>query len=177
MSAPAHVFLIGFMGAGKTSVGRALAQRLGWNFYDLDELIEQRQQRSISAIFSELGESGFRKIESAALMQLLRNGRSNQNSVIALGGGTFVQPENRAALIDSGAITVLLNAPLEELERRCQNVDGVRPLAQDKIRFQELFASRQQAYAQAEFHIETAGKTIAAVVEEIQAIVRKRKNS
>jgi shikimate kinase len=177
MPASEHVFLIGFMGAGKTTVGKVLAQRLGWSFYDLDELIEHREQRSIASIFADLGESGFRNIESATLIQLLQNGSHQESSVIALGGGTFVQQENREALKQTGALTVLLNAPVKELERRCQEAESVRPLAQDKDKFEQLFASRQQAYALADFRVETTGKSIEAVAAEIEGIVRSCKNS
>src|SRR5215472_16183495 len=99
------------MGAGKTTVGKVLAQRLGWSFHDLDEFIEQREQRSVASIFSDVGESGFRKVERAALMELLENGLGTRPSVIALGGGAFLQPDNREAVLRSGAITVLLKAP------------------------------------------------------------------
>lgn len=97
--------------------------------------------------------------------------------MIALGGGTFVQQENREALKQTGALTVLLNAPVKELERRCQEAESVRPLAQDKDKFEQLFASRQQAYALADFRVETTGKSIEAVAAEIEGIVRSCKNS
>src|SRR5947209_19242256 len=113
-----RVFLIGFMGAGKTSVGKALARHLKWTFYDLDEFIESRERTSIASIFSGAGEAAFRAIESAALMELLKTVESS-NAVIALGGGAFVQEKSREILQNAGAITVLLDAPLEELERRC----------------------------------------------------------
>jgi shikimate kinase len=173
MPRPKNVFLIGFMGAGKTSVGKVLAQRLAWKFYDLDELIEHREQRSIAAIFASVGEAGFRRIESRVLADLLKNGLDQAGSIIALGGGSFVQPENRDALRQAGATTVLLNAPVEELERRCKDATGVRPLAADKTGFEQLFASRQQAYALAQFRVETAGKTIDKVAQEIEQLVRK----
>src|SRR5579864_1236172 len=111
------------MGAGKTSVGKILAQRLGWKFHDLDQRIESREQRSIAAIFDEVGETGFRKIETAALTELLEQSRMDPGSIVALGGGAFVQQKNRDALQHAGAITVLLTAPLEELQRRCQSAD------------------------------------------------------
>lgn len=168
------VFLIGFMGAGKTSVGRALAQRLKWKFYDLDELIERRQKRSIAAIFAAEGEQEFRRVESTVLAELLKDGLDPSGSVIALGGGCFVQPVNRQALEEVNAITVLLKAPVEELERRCRNAGGTRPLAADKTNFEQLFASRQPTYALARFHVETAGKAIDQVAGEIEQIIRKQ---
>jgi len=159
------------MGAGKTSVGKVLAQRLGWKFHDLDQLIESREQRSIAAIFGDVGETGFRKIETAALKELLEGGHTDSSFIVALGGGAFVQPENRDALQRAGATTVLLSAPLEELQRRCQGAPQVRPLAGDKSKFAQLFASRQQAYHLAQFKVETAGKQIHEVAREIEQIL------
>lgn len=165
------VFLIGFMGAGKTSAGQALAHRLSWKFFDLDDLIEQNEQASVPAIFSRVGEKGFRQIESAALRQLLE--MNPQNSIIALGGGTFVQSQNRDLLAEAGAITILLDAPVEELARRCEAEAGRRPLAQDREKFNQLFAGRRAAYKLARFRIETAGKTIEEVAGEIAALLMK----
>src|SRR5262245_26644063 len=141
-----RVVLIGFMGAGKTSVGRALAKKLRCPFQDLDDLIEQREGQSISQIFASAGETEFRRAESAALRDLLHEREQPQETaghsdlVLALGGGAFVQAQNRALLEQAGAITVLLEAPLEELRRRCQAESKVRPLAQQEARFAELFA-------------------------------------
>src|SRR5215472_8255590 len=129
------IFLVGFMGAGKTSVGRALANRLGRAFQDLDDIIERSQGTSVAGIFAEAGENGFRSIESRVLRELLAaNEGELGKAIVALGGGAFAQPQNRNALQQAGAITILLEAPLEELWRRCQQ-DGsgkARPLAQSK---------------------------------------------
>src|SRR5262249_17309942 len=147
------VVLIGFMGAGKTSVGRALATRMRWQFRDLDDVIEQREQQTVAHIFSSAGEAGFRSRESAALLSLLQESAAEGDLVLALGGGAFVQPDNREALATSGAITVLLEASLEELQRRCQEERKDRPLARERDRFAELFAARQPVYAQAQFRV------------------------
>ena len=114
-----RVFLIGFMGAGKTSVGQVLARKLGWGFTDLDRLIEAREQKTVAEIFAALGEAGFRAAESAVLTELLEEGGSPNDLVIALGGGTFAQAANRDALLKANAMTILLEAPLHELQRRC----------------------------------------------------------
>ena len=164
------VFLIGFMGAGKTTVGKVLAQRLRWKFYDLDQLIEIREQQSIAGIFATAGETVFRKIESAILAELLAKNLSAGGAVVALGGGTFVQPQNRDALQRAGATVVLLNAPIEELRRRCGDTK-TRPLAGDRMKFEQLFASRQSAYALAGLQIETAGKAVEQVAEEIEKLI------
>ena len=165
-----RVFLIGFMGAGKTSVGKALAQRLSWEFRDLDRVIEARENKTVAEIFAERGEAGFRVAECAALEELLATSARGE-WIVALGGGTFVQPRNRTALQESGAITVLLEAPLHELKRRV-GADGiVRPLAQDEAKLAELFESRRAAYAAAQFRIETTGKRVEEVAGEIQELL------
>lgn len=161
------------MGAGKTSVGKILAQRLGWKFHDLDQLIESREQRSIAAIFDEVGETGFRKIETAALTELLEQSRMDLGSIVALGGGAFVQQKNRDALQQAGAITVLLTAPVEELQQRCQSAD-VRPLARDKNKFEQLFASRREAYNLAQFKVDTSGKQVQQVALEIEQMLKEQ---
>ncbi len=154
------------MGAGKTTVGKALAQRLGWSFRDLDEVIEARERTTIAAIFSAAGEESFREMESAALRELLAMNTS-ENCVVALGGGTFVQPRNRIALQQAGAITVWLEAPLDELKRRCSADGATRPLALEETRLEQLFAARREAYSLAQFRAETSGKTVEEVATEI----------
>jgi shikimate kinase len=170
------VFLIGFMGAGKTSVGRALAQRLGWPFEDLDNVIQRSQGKTVAGIFAEAGESGFRSIESQALQELLSAREEERgNWIVALGGGAFAQPQNRAALQQAGAVTVLLEAPLEELRRRCQqDGDGKgRPLAlnKDEAEFARLFRERQTAYQLAKVRIDTMNKTVDQVAAEIEQVL------
>src|ERR1700753_3284953 len=92
------VVLIGFMGAGKTTVGRALASALHCRFYDLDEVVEQREQKQVAEIFAASGEAAFRRAESSALRALLQYHNAESDLVIALGGGAFIQKENRDAL-------------------------------------------------------------------------------
>jgi shikimate kinase len=164
-----RVFLVGFMGAGKSTVGKKLAGRLGWSFYDLDRVIERREGKSIARIFAGSGENAFRRMESAALRELLQ--RSEDDCIIALGGGAFTRLGNRRALERAGAITILLNAPVEELERRCRAAGRTRPLSRNKARFKHLFTDRQQAYSLAQFCVETDKKEIAEVAEEIERIL------
>lgn len=170
-----RVFLTGFMGAGKTSVGRALAQRLGWKFYDLDEAIEARERATIAHIFATAGEPAFRQIEAAALLELLEKNIPRTNFVTALGGGAFVQPRNREALRRFDALTILLDAPLEELRRRCHDSAATRPLAHglasDPAQFEKLFNDRRAAYGLARFRVETGGKSVEAVAAEIERIL------
>jgi shikimate kinase len=166
-----RVVLIGFMGAGKTTVGRALAQRLRWPFYDLDDLIEQRERQSVPEIFASAGEAAFRRAESAALQALLQESASAGDLILALGGGAFVQEQNRSLLEQAGAVTVLLEAPLEELQRRCQGERKERPLARQQERFAELFAARQAAYGRAQFRVQTLGKPVEQVAAEIEELL------
>src|SRR6202049_2045697 len=113
------VFLVGFMGAGKSSVGRALVQGLNWVFEDLDDRIEAREGRTVAEIFRDSGESEFRRAEHAALQQVLQELRAAGARIVALGGGSFVQKQNAALLKASGLPTIFLDAPIEELWQRC----------------------------------------------------------
>jgi shikimate kinase len=166
-----RVCLIGFMGAGKTTVGRALARRLGWFFRDLDEVIERRQDKSVAAIFAEEGEAEFRRLEHAALEELLNGDTARGNLVVALGGGAFAQPHNRRALKRAGAITVLLEAPLRELRRRCVADSRMRPLAGEERQFEQLFAARRPVYELAQARVDTMNKPVKQVVAEIEQMV------
>jgi shikimate kinase len=166
-----RVFLIGFMGAGKTSVGRALASRLGWDFCDLDQLIESREGGTVAGIFAARGEDGFRKAEAAALDHVLQDSGTGRDLVVALGGGAFAQARNREALEQADGVTVLLEAPLEELRRRCSADATIRPLALDATRFAELFNVRKAAYQLARHKINTMNKAVEEVAAEIERIL------
>jgi len=166
------VVLIGFMGAGKTTVGRALAKSLRWNFLDLDDVIEQREHKTIAEIFAASGEPAFRQTESAALAALLQDHATGGDLILALGGGAFVQKQNRDALISAGAITILLEAPVEELRRRCQAEHNARPLARQDARFNELFAARRADYALARFTVQTHNKSVQQVTAEIERLLQ-----
>jgi shikimate kinase len=160
------------MGAGKTTVGRALAKSLRWNFLDLDDVIEQRERKTVAEIFASSGESAFRQMESSALKALLQDRQAGSDLILALGGGAFVQKQNRDALISAGAITVLLEAPVEELRRRCQAERKARPLAQQDARFNELFAARRADYALARFTVQTLDKSVEQVTAEIEQLLK-----
>ena len=160
------VCLVGFMGAGKSSVGRALARQLGWPFVDLDERIQAREGRSIEEIFRQSGEAEFRRAEHGALRELLLNVGSSP-TVIALGGGAFVQAENAALLGEAGIPSVFLDAPVEELFRRCEEQQLDRPLRRDQEQFRQLHAARQPGYMTAMLRIETSGKDQETVATEV----------
>jgi shikimate kinase len=160
------VFLVGFMGAGKSTVGRALSRRLGWRFEDLDEHVQAREGRSIDTIFRESGEAEFRRAERAALSELLA-APSSLPMVVALGGGAFAQKETAALVASTGGPTVFLDAPVEELWRRCQAEEDPRPLRRDREQFRQLYEARRPGYLQANLHIQTTGKDIETVAAEL----------
>jgi shikimate kinase len=160
------VFLVGFMGAGKTSVGRALSLRLGLPFEDLDDRIQNREGKTIEQIFRQAGEAEFRKAETAALRELLEESGSPVR-VVALGGGAFVQPANATLVEKAGIHSVFLDAPVEELLRRCEDEPKERPLRQDPKQFRELYEKRRQSYMKAAVRIETHGKDVDTVAAEV----------
>jgi shikimate kinase len=165
------VCLVGFMGAGKSSVGRALGLRLNWIFEDLDDRIAAREGRSVPDIFRDSGESAFRRAEHAALQQVLEELRSGMARVVALGGGAFVQKENADLLQASGVPTVFLDAPVEELWQRCcsQAAEaGVeRPLLQNMDQFRKLYETRRGSYSRASLKVQTGNRPVEAIAAEI----------
>ena len=164
------VFLVGFMGAGKSSVGRSLSSRLGWGFEDLDDRIQAREGRSIGQIFRESGETEFRLAEADALRELIGELGSSPR-VVGLGGGAFVQAENAALLARTQAPIVFLDAPVDELFRRCQQEDIERPLLQDQKRFRQLYETRRAHYLTGTLRIETVGKSVDAVAAEVACLL------
>jgi shikimate kinase len=162
----AGVFLVGFMGCGKTTVGLALSHLLGWRFADLDTRISDRQGRSIPEIFRNQGERPFRQIEQSALLELIDEMRSTP-TVAALGGGAFVQADNLSLLECSGFPAVFLDAPVTELWRRCCDDAQGRPLARNENQFRQLYESRRGLYMKAAVAIHTDGKDIQTVAAEV----------
>ena len=160
------ISLVGFMGAGKTTVGGLLASQLGWRFEDLDDLIRAREGCAIEQVFWQKGEMAFRDIEHEVLYETISQVNSPQ-MVLALGGGAFVESRNQELLLAERIPAVFLDAPVEELFRRCEQPGVVRPLRRDPVQFRELYMQRRPAYQKAALSIATAGKDIAAVVKEI----------
>ena len=167
-----RVVLVGFMGAGKTTVGPLVAQRLQSRFVDLDDRICQRERREIADIFRDSGEPYFRRLESECLRSLVQEAAAAESLgssplVIAVGGGAFVQSNNAALLREYGFRTVFLDAGVEELRRRCATGGPERPLARDENLFRQLYEARRSAYMAAEMRVDTGGKTPEQVVEEV----------
>ena len=175
------VFLIGFSGCGKSTIGPRLARRLKARFYDTDAMIEQRTARKINEIFREDGEATFRALESETIRRLVSR---SQRKVIALGGGAFSHRTNRALIKKSGVVVVYLSCPVRELYRRLQHLsdrpllDG-RPAAGETMRqaklrrIAELLENRKDAYRQAHLRVSTANKTVAACVAQVYRKVKQ----
>ena len=144
------LYLVGFMGAGKTTVARAIGKLTGWRVEDIDQRIEAREHRTVASIFSQQGEPYFRQLERLALGELL----PLRHVVIATGGGTFVEPDNRALMLADGAVAWLELSLAQVIER--VPADGRRPLASDRAQMEQLFARRQLAYAQAHVRVDAS---------------------
>lgn len=164
------IFLVGFMGAGKTSVGLALARSLGWRFVDLDERIVLRAGRSIAEIFEQEGESGFRQMEHLELQRLCGEFQS-QDTVASLGGGAWTQPANVALLKGSSLPVFFLDAPVEELWRRCRPQHGVRPLLRNEKEFRALYAARRPVYLDGTLRVETHARSVEEVAQHITLLL------
>ncbi len=157
------------MGAGKTTVGKLLADTLHYQFLDLDDKISQRFRRTIPQIFEEFGEPAFRQMEAQTLREQVST--LNFNLVLAVGGGAFVQPDNAALLRQQGFTSVWLDAPVEELRRRCAPTQE-RPLARDANHFRQLYEARRAGYMAADLQVDTSGKTPEQVASEVAARLR-----
>jgi shikimate kinase len=155
------IYLVGFMAAGKSTVARALAARLGWRAEDVDDLIEARERRTIADIFARQGEAYFRGVERDILRLLL----PLRHVIVATGGGTFMDPENRAA-INMDGLSIWLDVPFEELLARLP-ADGRRPLAADRGQLERLFAVRQAAYANARLRLDARSAQPEELAERI----------
>jgi shikimate kinase len=155
------IYLVGFMGAGKTTVARAMARRLGWRALDIDELIEQRERATVTELFARRGEPYFRAAERAVLLAQV----PLRDAVVATGGGTFVDPQNRTVINEDG-LSVWLDVPLERLIARVP-AGGKRPLASDRAQFERLYATRRLAYQDAALRIDAARTSVPGIIEQI----------
>lgn len=173
-----RIVLTGFMGSGKSTVGRSLAQRLGWRFVDLDTVIEQHDGRAVSRIFAESGEAAFRAMETEALTLALHE----PQLVVALGGGALETPANRRALgAATQTCTVLLTASFDTLYDRCQQqiiaaADSplpVRPLLGDREAAADRLARREANYrGTANIVLDTTGQQPEESVDALLVLIR-----
>lgn len=161
------IYLAGFMGSGKSTVGRALADELGWSFVDLDEEIERASGKPISEMFAQDGEPAFREAETAALKKQTRVVGAGRPLVIALGGGAFTREEN-FDLVSNHGVSVWLDCPWDTVVRRVEGFTH-RPLAQDPQKMRELFETRLASYARADYRIEIGSDE---PLDTVQAILR-----
>lgn len=164
---PQRVVLVGFMASGKSTVGRHLAKRLGWRFSDMDESIAASAGRSISELFAAEGEAAFRAREANEAQRLL----GERQVVVASGGGAFAEAGTRE-LLRTNAFTVYLQCALAEIERRIG--DGARrPLARNRGIIPDLLKAREDAYAMADWRIDTTSVDAATVARRIAETVQR----
>ena len=164
------IFLVGFMGAGKTSVGQVLAATIGWRFLDLDDRIVAQAGRSVVEIFQQDGEARFRQLEHEALRALLPE-LDAARTVISLGGGAWMQPANVTLLRESFHPVIFLDAPVEELWRRCLPQTGLRPLLQNEADFRKLHAARRASYESGTQRVETLNSTVEQIAQRIALLL------
>lgn len=162
-----HLYLTGFMGSGKTSVGEALSLRLQWRFIDLDEGIQQRTGMTVSEIFERLGEVEFRRLESEALEAI----SEDEPTVVATGGGTVVDPGNRRVMQSRGLV-VWLNAPLDLILKRVGKQESTRPLLGEREEMERLFADRVDLYRLSDCELPIdSDSTIEQVADSLEALL------
>lgn len=171
VSKDAPIFLIGFMASGKTTVGRRLAERMGWSFRDLDQIITQAAGRSVAQIFADPaeGEAGFRRRESEAV----RAACGLRRAVIATGGGAACQEANLAAMLGAGRVVALSVTP-DEVVRRAGPNSG-RPLLAEADALgaaTRLLAAREPFYQRAHHKVDTVGKSSDAVAAEVLGLLK-----
>ena len=166
-----HVFLIGFMGSGKTTIGALLGPALSLPFIDLDDLIVSAEDRSIASIFAAEGEAYFRKVEARVLGEIL----DSPPAVLSLGGGAFLPPENRRRIREAGAC-VWLAVSLDEALKRCRSGQG-RPLALDPLEFSKLYEQRQPIYRECDIKVETDRKSPQTICREIVLRLEEKENA
>ena len=167
VAAPGRIVLVGFMGAGKTTVGPLVARALGWSFLDLDAELARRLGATIADVFRTRGEAAFRLEER----RLAEETASLERHVLAAGGGAFAQEATRDAL-RRGAFTVWLHCGLPAVLARVP-ADGSRPLAADRETIAKLFAQRESSYRQADCRVD-AEQTPAAVAQDVVEAYRER---
>lgn len=164
-----NIYLVGFMGTGKTVVGKELAKKLNKDFFDLDDVIEEKEKRKITEIFSQDGESYFRKIERETLLEFSQK----KEKIIGCGGGIVLDSQNIQKMKETGVIICLTASPEVILERTKEyrhrpllNVEG--PLKKIK----ELLDFRRPYYERTDYIIDTSNLSISEVVDKISELIR-----
>ena len=155
------IYLVGFMGAGKSTLARALATRLDWRAEDIDERIERAERRDIPSIFRQHGEPYFRALERSSLIELL----PIRGAVVATGGGTFEDPRNRELMLRDG-IVIWLDVPFVTILDRVP-LDGRRPLAADRGSLEALYNQRLAAYRLAPVRVDASRGPVELLVDQI----------
>jgi shikimate kinase len=158
---PRRVVLVGFMGAGKSTVGPLVARALGWDFLDMDDRIEERAGRSIAEVFRDQGEPAFRALE----LEVAKEAASRPRLVIAAGGGAFAQPATRE-ILERSAVTVWLRCDAATLEARVP-ADGLRPLAANRAIMRSLLTEREPSYQLADVVVEASEGTAESVARRV----------
>lgn len=155
------IYLVGFMGAGKSTVARVLGKRLDWKVEDIDTRIERAERRDIPTIFRTDGEPYFRAREREALISLL----PERGAIVASGGGTFADASNRELMLRDGAV-IWLDASFETVLERIP-VDGRRPLAADRLGMEQLYNQRLAAYSLAHLRVDAGRGSVEELVDHI----------
>jgi shikimate kinase len=162
------LYLVGFMGSGKSTVGRVLAEELGWSFSDIDQEIEKQEGRTIAEIFTTSGEPVFRSIEAEAVRRRVVEIEAGHPCVVALGGGAMLLQQTRDAIINSG-VTVWLQCSLDRIRQRVLR-DVTRPLAASEETLQRLFEVRLPIYQKSDFSIDADCDDPSQVVSRILSL-------
>ena len=163
------VCLVGFMGCGKSTVGKLLRRQTGWPSVDLDKRITEATGLAIADIFARMGEPEFRRIESEQLARVLAEASEQEKpTIVSLGGGTITQPQNTALLREHDAALIWLKCPIEELLHRCAQMND-RPLFRDEASFRQLYQDRLAFYEMADYCVDSNQDPL-RVVEQILAL-------
>jgi shikimate kinase len=168
---PLRIVLTGFMGAGKSTVGRLLAAQLGWRFVDVDDEIEASQGATIAAIFAQHGEPWFRQLEHETILQLL----NSERVVLALGGGAIEDQRTRSLLLEAAETRLVhLDASLDTVLLRCRGTESLRPILQDQDHLDSRYQRRLPLYRQAHLTVAVDSLSQDEVVTAILARVTTR---